>query len=115
LSDAPLSRARVANAVAFWERGRLGFNGVLALLVFAFAAAANAWVVIGQNVGVLFALGVMANVLYCAIYPVDLLMQATPLADQWRTYRWVVWLAGMALAILLAGVVVLGVGLGVPR
>lgn len=103
-------RAAIADAVAFWERGRLGYNGVLALVVIVFAMAANAWIDIGRNFGAVIVLGAIANVLYCAAYPLDLLAQATPAREAWRRHRWIAWALGTLLSVLLAMVAVFGIG-----
>jgi hypothetical protein len=49
----------------------------------------------------LFLLAVLANVAYCAAYVVDIFAQASAYREQWRKYRWVVFIIGM----LFAGVI----------
>lgn len=95
-------RGAVLDAVAFWERARLGYNGVLAGLLFAFAFATDGWEAIGRGFGMIVILGAIANAFYCLIYPVDLLVQATPAAAVWRRCRWGVWVIGTGFAMLLA-------------
>ena len=48
-------------------------------------------------IGLLFA-AVLANVLYCAAYAVDLLVQQSDYQAAWRRYRWLLWVAGTTLA-----------------
>ena len=49
----------------------------------------------------LFLLAVLANVAYCAAYVVDIFAQASGYREQWRKYRWVVFIIGL----LFAGVI----------
>jgi hypothetical protein len=108
-------RGAVADAVAFWERGRLGYNGVLAAVLFAFAFWQDAWMSIGRGFGMIVFLGVVANVLYCAAYPLDLLAQATPAKRFWRQCRWGVWGVGTLFASLLAALSLFGTSALTPH
>ena len=110
-----LDRAAVTDAVVFWETGRLGFNGVLAALVLGFAIVRDAWEPIARATGPIIALGAIANVLYCAAYPVDLIAQATPLRHAWRRHRWGVWALGTLLAVVLATGALFGFGAITPH
>jgi hypothetical protein len=103
-------RAMLADAARFWETGRLGYNGVLALLLLVVASFGDAWEAIAKAFGIVVVLGVIANLLYCVAYPVDLVMQASPARDLWRRWRWAVWCAGTALAALLALAATFGIG-----
>ncbi len=109
-----IDRTVLADAVRFWETGRLGYNGVLAAVLLMVAAATGSWEVIGRNFGAVIGLGVIANALYCAAYPLDLIVQATPARPLWRRWRWTAWCAGTVFATLLAVVAALGVGAAVP-
>jgi len=42
-------------------------------------------------------LGVLANVLYCAAYVVDVAVQMSGYRESWVKYRWVLFLIGMTL------------------
>jgi len=99
----------LADAIAFWELGRLGYNGVLAALLFAFVLATDSWIAVGQSFGVVVILGAVANVLYCAAYPIDLIAQATPARATWLRWRWLAWAIGTAFAALLAFVALFGI------
>lgn len=105
-------REALIDAASYWERRRLVYNGVLAVLV-AFCWGAD--IVAsqpGQWIGaalVLLVLGGLANLLYCAAYPVDLLLLLSPLHRQWRGCRWMLFAAGLLLASGLAVHVMLGV------
>ena len=95
-SHASISFRDVAtDAVVFWERGRIAYNLLL---------AAATVMVVGLPVNAGFPwlevafLAVMANVLYCAGYLPDLVLQFTPWRGVWRHARWLLLLAGCALA-----------------
>ena len=103
-----LDRTALTDAVVFWETGRLAYNGALAALVLGFAIVGDAWAPISRAVGSIVILGAIANTLYCAAYPVDLVAQATPLRHAWRRYRWVLWLLGTLASAFLATLFVVG-------
>ncbi len=103
-------REAMTNALRFWETGRLYYN--MALLL---AVTAAIWVV-AEEVGAtlldllptfIFA-AIVANLVYCAAYPIDLLVQSSAYKAAWRQWRWVLWLAGTMLAIVLALVMTSG-------
>ena len=105
-----INRATVTDAIVFWETGRLGYNGVLAAVVMAFAIATDSWMNIAHGFGMIIMLSAAANVLYCAVYPIDLIAQATPWRETWRRHRWIVWVLGMLFAVFLAVLVTFGIG-----
>lgn len=92
-------------ALHYWEPRRIGYNLVL-------TGIAVVWVVftwphfrpaLTLRHGLqLLVLALLANVCYCAAYPVDLALQATALRSAWLRWRWLLWCAGMLLAVLLA-------------
>jgi hypothetical protein len=92
------------DAVSYWERRRIVYNLVL-------AAIAVGWYVVtwphfrgALTPRHLFALAVLAlcaNACYCAAYFIDLPMQAESTQRSWRRHRWMLFGAGMLLAILL--------------
>ena len=55
-------------------------------------------------------LAALANVAYCAAYPIDLFVQASDFRDLWRAYRWIVWAAGTLFALMLAAISLFGFG-----
>jgi hypothetical protein len=103
-------RAVFLDAVRFWETGRLGYNGVLALVLLIVASYGDAWETIAKEFGLVIGLGVMANLLYCVAYPIDFVIQATPARAIWRQWRWIAWCAGTGFAALLALGVTFGIG-----
>jgi len=94
-------REIVTDSLRFWEGRRLVYNGVLAL------GSLAAFVLTGLPGGMLGLLsiafmGLPANLLYCAVYPLDLILQVSHFRDPWRRFRFLVFLAGLGLAGLLA-------------
>jgi hypothetical protein len=105
-----IDRATLADSIRFWETGRLGYNGVLAAILLMLASVGDAWETIARNFGAIIILGAVANLLYCIAYPIDLAMQATPLREGWRRWRWIAWAAGTVFAALLALIATIGIG-----
>lgn len=96
------------DAVRFWERGRLFYNGLLLVVVAARFGAewpesrelmSADW---GVALFLLVLMAVAANFLYCAGYPVDLFLQYTTYRDRIRAIRWSLFAAGTGFAALLA-------------
>lgn len=112
-----LNRAHVSDALRFWETGRIAFNlALLALTVGgaflsigADASRFEHWLMLAPA---LLVLAAVANLLYCAAYPVDLLAQASEFREPWRRWRWLLWAAGTGLALLMAAAMLWGVSLG---
>jgi ABC-type enterochelin transport system permease subunit len=90
----------VTESLRYWEPRRIAFNAVLALVVagsFFYhqpTPAALGW---RPVIGLLFA-AVLANVLYCAAYAADLLVQLSNYQTVWRRHRWLLWVAGTVFA-----------------
>ena len=92
------------DAIRFWERGRIAYNVVLALIVLAYFAAG--WPASKTNITVnlllgLFVLAVLANIAYCAAYPVDVFVQMSGARESWLKYRWVL----LATGVVFAGII----------
>jgi hypothetical protein len=93
-----MARTMITDALRFWELGRIPYNLILLTIVVATvgpqamsALPLNAW-------GLLAVLGVIANMLYCAAYPVDLFLQVSAWREGWRQTRMALWLVGMFVA-----------------
>jgi hypothetical protein len=92
------------DALRFWEPRRVIYNLILFLV-------SVAWVVFSwphfrpafrwSTLPPLLFLAFVANVCYCAAYVIDLPLQGSSLATEWKHRRWVLWLAGLLFAILL--------------
>ncbi|MGE3250593.1 MAG: hypothetical protein AB7J28_13280 [Hyphomonadaceae bacterium] len=114
MSEPAFTRANVTDALRYWETGRLFYNAVLALVVVGALFAANdSWNWMAEAIPILIFLAIVANVLYCAAYPVDLLVQASDFRETWRRWRWVLWLAGTGAAALLAAIVLFGMSFNI--
>jgi hypothetical protein len=93
------------DALRYWEPRRIGYNGVLALVVLGWVVftwphfrSAFTW----NFLLALFVLAVLANVCYCAAYLVDVPVQYSSYRALWRRQRWVLWLIGMLFAAVIA-------------
>ena len=92
-------------ASRFWERQRPWYNAVLLLLVVLWVGFTWPHFRPAMNLvalGKMTVLALLANLCYCAGYAMEGFIQ--PMVEQayWRRLRWVVWVVGMLLAILLA-------------
>jgi hypothetical protein len=105
----PAFRELARDAVRYWEGRRLVYNLVLALVVaahylplwFTDRARAMGYLTVDSGAG-LFILAVIANVLYCAAYPVDLLVQYVRPRGAPATWRFGLFLPGTTFAAALA-------------
>lgn len=103
--NCPDMRDVIGDAIRYWERHRIVYNLVLLVVVAAiFGANANAFdrVVSLDLFLQLFLLAVMANVAYCAAYPVDFTVQWSTLRTPWLRVRWIVFAIGLGFAATLA-------------
>ena len=93
----------VTESLCYWEFRRIGFNLALALTVVGSFMANHpslpnlTW---PPFVGLALA-AIVANALYCAVYPVDLLLQVSAFQAAWRPRRWMLWAAGTLFAAAL--------------
>lgn len=97
-------RQSIDDALHFWEPRRITYNLVLAAVTILWFA--RGWQLFHPTVTLLnlvqlLVLAVIANVLYCAGYVVDLPLQLSSIDAAWRRYRAWLWIAGMVFAVLL--------------
>ena len=94
-----------ANALRYWEPRRLVYNAILGLVVighlFLRWPAAREKVSFDLVLG-FFILAVLANVAYCAVYPVDLFVQFSGVNAAWRRGRILLMVIGTAFAATIA-------------
>lgn len=97
-------KARLADAIRFWERARVVYNLILIGIVAIWFVAtwprflpAMHWFLLFQLIG----LGLIANALYCAAYFVDIPMQHSAVATDWKCWRWALFTLGTLLAFLV--------------
>lgn len=104
LSAKPTFRDIATDAVRYWERRRLIYNGVLALIVIGYFCAAlprSIGVVSINGILILFVLAVLANLLYCAAYIVDVFAQFSAFRPTWLQARWVLLAIGTIFAAII--------------
>jgi len=97
-------RDKFADAIKYWEMRRIVYNAVLAaiVLVYFFRGYPASRQHLDMNLILfLFVLAVLANVAYCAAYLVDAFVQFSALQEQWKQYRWTLFVLGLAFAAVL--------------
>jgi hypothetical protein len=97
-------RGTLVEAAAYWEPLRLPYNVALCGVALAWILATwphfrPAFTI--RSLPPLGFLALLANLCYLAAYAVDVPMQHSPFRAAWRRARWVLWLAGAVLAIVL--------------
>ena len=97
-------RENLVDALRFWEPRRILYNAILAAVTISWFAAT--WphfrpALQRQYLVPLTGLALIANVLYCAAYLVDIPMQRSSLSVTWKRRRWALWLIGTLFAFLL--------------
>ncbi len=105
-----------ADALRYWEPRRVLYNLALIGVVFAhfFAGWPDSRPFLHRDALFgFFILAVLANIAYCAAYPVDLFVQFSAVRQAWGRRRWILLLVGTAFAAMLAHFFMLGV-LGGP-
>ncbi|MGH9730927.1 MAG: hypothetical protein ACRD4A_04450 [Candidatus Acidiferrales bacterium] len=100
-------RGVLDDAIRFWELRRIPYNLVLVVVVVAWIAATRSHLheaMLWPALLALFVMAALANVLYSAAYCLDVFIQFSSFRDSWRRRRWMLWFAGMLLAVALANV-----------
>lgn len=93
------------DAIKFWERLRIVYNALLAIVVVIFIVYgiyAEIETNYLQDIFSLFFMAVIANVLYTTAYIPDLFVQLSNYRDSWRKYRWILFLIGLVFSIFNA-------------
>ena len=104
-------RESLTAALRYWEPRRLIYNLVLAGIVltcFGIYYPRSRSAISINSLLFLFLMAVLANVAYCAAYPVDMFVSASGYLDEWRKYRWVVFLIGLLFAATITRFFALG-------
>jgi len=94
----------LTDAIRYWEPRRIAYNAVLAAIVavlFLLSWPESMRHVTFNLMELLFALAVLANVMYCAAYVVDIAVQSSGLRSAWRQYRWMLFAIGVLFASVL--------------
>lgn len=87
------------------------YNGVLAavgLIYFGLNYPAAKSFLSIDSVLSLFLLAVLANVAYCAAYPVDIFVSVSSYGEKWRRHRWILFAIGLIFAAIIARYFALG-------
>ncbi|MHC4937646.1 MAG: hypothetical protein ACYTHK_01595 [Planctomycetota bacterium] len=95
----------VTDSLRYWEKRRLAYNAVLIAVTLAGFLLLSPLSGVEFDLGMLAVLAVfavIANLLYCAAYPIDLLVQLSEYREQWRRARVLLFGAGTLLAVLFA-------------
>ena len=109
--DGQTIKESVTAAIRYWEPRRLIYNMVLAgvvLIYFGMSYPGSKSTISVDFVLFLFLLAVLANVAYCAAYPVDVFVSASGYRDQWKKYRWAVFMIGVLFAATITRFFALG-------
>ena len=98
-------RILVSEAFRYWEFRRIFYNSALIAVVTVWLTAT--WphfrpMFSLNSLLLLFVLGLIANICYCAAYLVDIPLLLSPVGGAWKNLRWLLWLIGTLLAIVLA-------------
>jgi hypothetical protein len=101
-------REAVTNAVRFWERMRLVYNGVLIIIVITIFGLnyPPSWRALSEQkttaLFIFFILAVVANVLYSVAYVPDVFLQMSGYRETWLKYRWILFTVGVLTAGIFA-------------
>lgn len=109
--DAQTFRDSVTGAIRYWEPRRLVYNLVLSAIVltyFGMHYPATMSLLSIDSVVFLFLLVVLANVAYCAAYPVDIFVSASSYREQWQKRRWMLFSIGLLFAAVITRFFALG-------
>ncbi len=98
------AKSYLTNAISYWEIRRIIYNAVLAAIVVGYFVAnlpASLQLVTPDVIFILFILAVLANIAYCAAYLADIVAQMSGFRDLWLRLRWILFLIGLASALIL--------------
>ena len=98
-------RGILDDAIRFWELRRVPYNLILVAVVVVWLVANRAHLheaLVWPAILALFVMAALANVLYSVAYCVDVFVQFSSFRYLWRRQRWMLWLAGVLLAVALA-------------
>jgi hypothetical protein len=102
--DTSVFRESLTNAIRYWEKMRLVYNGVLIAVVgvcFTWTySTAKAQISVNLVLGFIL-LAVLANVAYCGAYIVDVVVQMSGFRERWANYRWVLFSIGVLFAAII--------------
>lgn len=107
----PPFRELISSALRFWEPARILYNAILFAIVAGYFVAAwpqsRSMLSLDLVLG-LFLAAVLANVAYCAAYPIDIFLQLSGYREQWLQLRWTIFLLGLAFAGVITRFIAMG-------
>jgi hypothetical protein len=97
-------RALVVEAVRYWEPRRLVYNLALSVVVIgnALLLGPTFWSQREYLIPFLTRAALLANICYCAAYPIDLFLEAPERGGVWPRRRWVLFTSGTVFAMMIA-------------
>jgi len=98
------SAPSLSAAARFWEPGRLPYNAILTAIALLWLALTWPHFRPALTLGsfeTVAVLALAANLCYCAVYLVDIFMQALLPSRSWRGFRRTLWLLGTLFAVLI--------------
>lgn len=101
-----------SDAIKYWEKKRILYNIGLAVIVLIYfiAGLPGSINVIDFNWAlILIVLALIANVLYCFAYFVDVYVQFSEYAEIWKKYRWILFVIGFCLAAIITRFMVMDI------
>jgi hypothetical protein len=104
-------RDYATDAVKFWEPRRVLYNLVLTAIVLIYFVVGYPTSRTSLSLDfclALFLLAVVANVVYCAAYIVDLFVQSSGFRELWQRYRWLLFAIGTTFAAIITRFVAMG-------
>ena len=104
-------RDSVTAAIRYWEPRRLIYNFVLAAIVLTYFGLSHGTFRSKASLDLalfLILMAVLANVAYCAAYPVDIFVSASGYREQWLKYRWIIFMIGLVFAAIITRFFVIG-------
>jgi hypothetical protein len=99
------TRDAITNAIRFWERKRIIYNAVLAAIVLAYFVVNlpnSTERITAGLLQTLFVMAVLANIAFCAVYPVDVFVQLSSFRETWLRRRWMLFAIGVVFAAVIA-------------
>lgn len=105
------ARDILTNALRYWESRRIIYNLLLlGVVVWHLHPVAAGYTYEGwtSTLGSLFVLAVLANVLYCAAYLPDILIQFSNYRQRWLRCRWLLLGVGCLFAVYWANFIAAG-------
>jgi formate hydrogenlyase subunit 4 len=93
----------IADAMRFWEQGRIAYNLLLTVVflgwtMLSWPALRGAFSLV--HLAQLAVLALIANILYCAAYLTEMFSKRLAVS-QWHQWRWAIFIAGTLFAILI--------------